>query len=265
MNIKVVPHNIYYALLYRIKDNSRKILSSNNPESLHDLRVNILKLEFVVKIFPEFIRMDKKLREELKSSRQKMGKVRDLDILLSNPNLSDSNVRKHIELQRRKIRQRLIRAVKAFSYKRLLKNVGDTPIHSGKIGKSLMAKKLFASFKKVLEWKKQMNSANDVHKTRIALKELRYMCEFSGQVYKKGLKKPLRLIAKFQNILGKRQDAVAAVGTISKLAFAKSSKNLKGFIKMEKNIIKSADKKFDKTWKRDARTIQKDLRSHLES
>jgi CHAD domain-containing protein len=54
----------------------------------------------------------------------------------------------------------------------------------------------------------------ELHSLRIAFKELRYTCEFFAPLFGGGMKEVIRSLVKFQDCLGRHQDARVAAGIL---------------------------------------------------
>jgi CHAD domain-containing protein len=57
----------------------------------------------------------------------------------------------------------------------------------------------------------------ELHSLRIAFKELRYTCEFFAPLFGGGMKETIRSLVKFQDCLGRHQDARVAAGILEGL------------------------------------------------
>jgi CHAD domain-containing protein len=252
--MKIIPAKIYHRQLDQIKANSKKVTRSDDPDSLHDLRVAVMRFELASDIFSKFIFLDQKPKDRLKSARKKMGEVRDLDVLLAGlkSGLKNPQVIKKIGKHRRSKRRKLARLLKSPSYAALLCDLGRVSIHPGGVKKSFILKELSTALGKVFRGKKQLNAAKGFHKLRIAFKELRYTCEFFNKAFKKTLVKSIAVSKEFQNLLGERQDAVTAIDMLSSLSI-KDRTGIKGFVQVKKQVIKIAEKQLERRWEEGTR------------
>jgi triphosphatase len=247
----ILPIKIYKEQLRAIRDNSKKVSSAEGPKPLHDLRVAVLRLEWALKLFPEHLPVAQGIKDKLKSARRKMGDVRDLDVLLStvDVSLNDPPIIKKIKAKQSDKRRRLIRHLKSPSYRRLLKRLGELPLKAEPLKNSMLSRKFLSCLKGVFKRKNRLAHPDDFHKLRKAFKKLRYTAEFFHPAVKK-LDKLQDASVKFQDILGKRQDAVSAIGAVSSVS-SKDPTEVNNFIRAQKCLIKGAEKKCKAKWKKD--------------
>lgn len=212
---------VLLAQVAQIKDNTAKVLRSDKPEFLHDLRVAALRANFALKFFKKSVgkRRGKMAREKLKRSRGIMGRARDLDIVLSRAG-KYPRIKKALQPRKAKARRELVKMLRSSWYKSMLDDL-----------RSLAE-----------DHKAPQARPRDLHQIRIALKELRYACEFLG------MKKAIRRIVKLQNVLGEHEDALGVVRVLSRLNTVDKTGGRGRLIKLEKHRASDAQNRFRKMW-----------------
>ena len=121
-------HRILSAELKSMRISAGKVLSSADPEYLHDLRVAASRLSFALKSFRKFLGLDEHqvIGLRLKEARKIMGQARSFDILASRadqdiPDLDLSpaeikSIRKMIRSRRAKCRRELVKMLRSAGY-----------------------------------------------------------------------------------------------------------------------------------------------------
>jgi CHAD domain-containing protein len=240
------------AQLFHLKANTRKVLHNHDPHLLHDLRGAILRIDFALKYFNKWINAKKKIREQVKNIRQKMGKVRRLDIFLSRIDKDFSRMKVKGSLQKtfRQVvqkmhdlkRKELVGVLKSSSYKNMLEEL-DVLIGYSKLPSTSPALKDI--IKRIKEaWKNKKLDSKCLHPLRILFKELRYSSEFIHN------HEQIDHAVEFQDILGERQDAISTIDLLSTLPLNKFTKLKHQLIQSEKSEVKKYENKFYKKWQK---------------
>jgi CHAD domain-containing protein len=240
------------AQFFHLKINTKRVIHSQNPRFLHNLRGAVLRIDFALSNFGQWIKDNKRIRKTLKKCLQIMGKVRNLDILLSKleedckkkkiPIEAQRMIKENFEKKYQRLRSRLIRVLHSYRYQEMLEalelliSYSKLPSVSSNIFKKV--------FNRIVKWKKRKISSKNLHSIRIDFKELRYSYEFLNS------RKYLEKVIQFQDILGKRQDAITVSDLLSRLSLKGLSKIKSSLIKLENKNIYKYEKKFYKRWKK---------------
>ncbi|MBA2727226.1 MAG: CHAD domain-containing protein, partial [Parachlamydiaceae bacterium] len=198
-----------------------------NPEVVHDMRVATRRLRAAIKIFKAILPVKaKKIGEELEKMGRVLGKKRDLDVFsefishtihAKSPALQ--KLARQIDRSQNKIRQ----VLKSKSNKRFLKTIEKLEAETTKQNILKASRKWIRNkLKKVLKIAFSMDSKvddNSLHKLRIALKMLRYTCEFFEPLFSKyicSLGSFIEKTTKLQDILGDHQDAIKGISILNR-------------------------------------------------
>jgi len=218
--------NILKNNLEKLKDNEAIFRSKYNPESIHEMRLASRRLRAAIKTFHRFLpSTSKNIHTKLKQFSAVLGKKRDLDIFSKCILLT---LKKHLisePLDIPNVIQNLIESLEKLKTK-------ATKVHTLKFSRKHIRKAL----KEVIEIAPYIDLKTDdktLHKLRISIKKLKYICEFFEPIFSKEIC-PLDLFIektrKLQTILGEHQDAIMG---ISKLVTFK-----KQFTSQEFSLIK---------------------------
>ena len=244
----------------KLIDNTADFLTTFNPEAIHDMRVATRRLRAAIKIFKEILPTKAKdIQKNLKKLGCILGEKRDLDVffefILNAVNPKSVSFKKWD----RKIDQsqeKNLLILKSKNYSRLIESLKElktvaTDKNILKVSRNRIRKKL----KKVLETASSIDSTVDdktLHKLRISIKKLRYVCEFFEPIFRKYICSLSDFIEKtktIQEILGDHQDAIKG---ISMLIRYKSKFSSEEFLKIKKNYElkkRRARNSFLKIWK----------------
>lgn len=205
--------------LEKLKNSTTDFLTTFNPEAIHDMRVASRRLRAAIKTFKGILPTKAKvIRKNLQKLGCILGEKRDLDVF-SEFILNAINP-KSVFFQKwdRKINQnqkKYLLILKSKNYSRLIESLKElktvaTQKNILKVSRSRTQKEL----KKVLETAPSMDSTVDdktLHKLRISIKSLRYVCEFFEPIFRKYICPLSDFIEKtktIQDILGDHQDAI---------------------------------------------------------
>lgn len=222
---------------YKMWANTEGTVSDLDPEYLHDLRVATRRARFALKLCRRFI--DESYRSEmtgeLKWIASALGGVRDIDIFTEKIETHFKRAETEREVAS------LIRGV--FRHRRAGKfDVLKNALNSGRYGdildRLLLVQKREGSgppdspaidvapevirqaLKKIdTTGKKKPGSFSeaDLHRLRIALKGLRYTCEFFRDFYGEGMRNVIKAIVGMQDCLGLFQDSRVAAAYLGEV------------------------------------------------
>jgi CHAD domain-containing protein len=236
-----MPKNIFLSLLDKLKSHASRILSSNDPEDLHQARVASRRLRLALSAFGKHLpRKLKPLRKDLKKFTKALGKARDLDIQLAF--LNDLKAQPHsaeitaglekislrLEENRRIKQENIIKALKQLGDKNIFKNlekhVPEINVKNDlkKIAKKQISKRL-DELLGLEKYAYQPKAAKKLHKLRIAAKHLRYALELFAPIYSKKLEPYTEISHTAQNFLGDIHDMDIWLETLPKIAKKKPS------------------------------------------
>ena len=164
----------------QIEQNARGMLSSANPEYLHQLRVNQRRLRAGLRAFRELLprRERKRLIGELRKLSPIFGAARDWDVLLGRAHVSTS-----MRSQAAKARRAALDAVQSRKFARMLKHA--RALEAAATGEPLQkfaARALDRAHRKLMkdvDW----TNARRRHAVRIRVKRLRYTAEFFADAF----------------------------------------------------------------------------------
>ncbi len=243
--------------LKRVRANTNKVLHSVNPEFLHDLRVEVLRTGFVLKLFRELTDIDKnkKIKDRLKYARRTMGQARKFDVLSFRTEndfksveiaaVKKRQIQKVIGLKRAEVRRTLVCMLRSSWYSQMLTDLGSLlHIKTKKEGKDLRNDVK----RRIIKLKRASFSSANFHKIRIALKELRYIYEFFSRYSHKRMNRTIRRIVILQDLLGEYRDAVSSIKILSQLEMSHQSLHLSRLLELESILAQKAKKRFKKVW-----------------
>ena len=206
----------------KLKDHAADFRTTFNPEAIHDMRVATRRLRATIKTFKDILPTKAKdIRKNLQKLGCILGEKRDLDVFSEfilkavNPkSVSFQKWNRKIE----KSHKKNILFLKSKNYSCLIESLKDLKTVATKknilnISRSRVRKEL----KKVLETASSIDSTVDdktLHKLRISIKKLRYVCEFFEPIFRKYICSLSNFIEKtktIQDILGDHQDAIKGI------------------------------------------------------
>ena len=191
-----------------IESNARGALASEDPEFLHQLRVNSRRLRSALRAFrPILPRKDaKRLRRSLRKLSPALGRARDWDVLAGR--LGAAGHAKRHRAARREARD----ALQSQAFAKMLRRaralqVRDSPESLAQFGAaalSHMHRKLIKAARGI-DW----SDAAQRHAVRIRVKRLRYTAEFFADAFK-GSTPYVSALKELQRILGELNDIAVA-------------------------------------------------------
>ena len=259
--------------LERIREATPGALAGRDSECVHDLRVAIRRARHALKLFPVFhadVRCHA-LRGELGRAFKALGAVRDHDVLISTLGSLCGHVHaaastrtaldSALSMLRDKAVQPMLAALRSAAYRDA---VADLSAMAGRgpacpaddAVRSFAAQAVSSVLKKTCAWREQAgrsDAAAHLHALRIALRRLRYTCEFFADVYGGAMKKAIQCCVELQEILGSHQDACVATQLLEAAAasFAGRSKVLLtcgALIQMQREKEAGCHRAFAREW-----------------
>lgn len=240
--------------LEKLKENEAEVLTSFNPDAIHDMRVAIRRLRAAFNSFKKVLPSKaKNIREMLQKVGSVLGKKRDLDIFSV---FIFQTIGKQFEKLEGKFKKKILRELKSKEYVQLIKSLEKLKVQSTKKNifkesRSQIRKALFRTFE-IGSFIDSKVDDKTLHKLRIAIKKLRYTCEFFEPLYSKYICSLESLILKaknIQDILGDHQDAMTGISLLKHFKTHFSSEEflqIKSGYELKKT---STCKAFLKSWK----------------
>ena len=226
---------------YRIWANTAGTLQNLDPEYLHDMRVATRRLRsalrFIKNYFDEYF--CEYVRNELAWLAGYLGRVRDMDVFIEtlegvrmSLNLPEGPCTTVIALLKKRHysdRRLLNSAIKSKRTIGLMERLFDFDANAFYTNKDreltlsdtaarIIRRELVRS-RKMMKNAEEARTDERLHMLRIALKRLRYACEFFSPLYDERMRKAVRIAVKFQDCLGEHQDAIVAVKRLGSLYF----------------------------------------------
>jgi inorganic triphosphatase YgiF len=228
--------DILRSCLTQISENRLAALSSNDPESTHQLRIGLRRLRSAFRLFRPVLNpvSTRPLDTMAQTIAAKAGALRDLDVLIHEivsplikdapPDVSFDNLLNDLKTVRAEsTRPSLTNSLKSAEINAFLLDLATYTECRGWLDPenfdqtALLAQPIEAQANKALakQWKKVLSygkriedlSIPERHEMRKALKKVRYGIEFFGCLYPKNTVKPfLKRMKKLQNIFGYLND-----------------------------------------------------------
>jgi triphosphatase len=213
----------------------------NDAEDLHQMRVSIRRVRAAMVVFEEALpARAPRLRQELGWLGSLLGAVRDLDVQLAQIGAwsaaADPAEREALDVvttvldeRRTKARAKLVEAMDSRRLIRLnssmesfLKHGPIKRSHSAHVPILEAAPEVVAhGYRKVVAIGDHIGEGSPpqaLHALRIRAKRLRYTVEFLEPIYKKPARAYAKRLIALQDVLGKHQDDVVAIGTLREIA-----------------------------------------------
>ena len=193
-----------------IESNARGALASEDPEFLHQLRVNSRRLRSALRAFrPILPRKDaKRLRRSLRKLSPALGRARDWDVLAGR--LGAACHAKRHQAARREARD----ALQSQAFAKMLRRaralqVRDSPESLAQFGAAALSRthRKLVKAARDIDW----SDAAQRHAVRIRVKRLRYGCEFFAPAFPAARAAPyIAALKELQRILGELNDIAVA-------------------------------------------------------
>ncbi|QRM30554.1 CYTH and CHAD domain-containing protein [Microvirga sp. VF16] len=256
--------------LSQIIRNEAPLRRSDDPELVHQMRVGFRRLDAAISLFKPMLqdRNSKAMKAELRWAGKKLGRVRDLDVLIARVRkVDDKNhglpVLEEAERQRAEAFEGLLETLSKPRFMRAILKAA-TWIESGRWltrrkPAILAARDLPAQDRGIEEfsrrWQRIRKDARQMadldgdarHKLRIRIKKLRYGVEFFTTLFpgvpaRKSRKAMLDLLEGLQDMLGKLND-IEVGRTLLDPSFEKSVQKAAGYTKRrERKLLSRAEK-----------------------
>ena len=197
------------AALEQIERNARGVLSSEDPESLHQLRVGMRRLRAALRAFRPILpeKEAKRVRDALGELSPTLGRARDWDVLLERLNAAHAAGQLIARAQRKraKARKKALRALASKKFARL----SQTALEPAATSQSLAefgAAALERAHRKLMKEARGADWKNPAerHAVRIRVKRLRYSCEFFAPAFAN--EQMISELKALQEILGELND-----------------------------------------------------------
>lgn len=244
----------------KLKDNEADFRTTFNPEAIHDMRVATRRLRAAMTTFKGVLpaKADN-IRIKLHQLDCLLGEKRDLDVF--SEFILDTVKAQSVFFQKwdRKIdrsQKKILSILKSKNYARLIGSIKELePVSTKKCILKVSRNKIRKELKKVLQTAASIDSTADdksLHKLRISIKKLRYVCEFFEPIFIKYICSLSDFIEKtktIQDILGDHQNAIKGISTLIRYQSEFSSEE---FLKIKKKFElkkRSARSSFLKIWK----------------
>ncbi len=225
--------------LAQIRGNQAGVIHGNNPESVHQMRVGLRRLNSALGLFRKPAACPPELLAELAWIRRELGAVRDWDVLagetlirIPSPKPDADGLlplRQAAAAMARKNRLQARRAVMSSRYRQCLLNLEKWVVGLDEDASDALAAPLSAFSREVLAERqdtlhrrgKKLSKANPErrHRARIAAKKMRYATDFFRSWHpSKEANAYLKTLAALQDALGWLNDVAVAQELLAQLA-----------------------------------------------
>lgn len=204
-----------------------------DPEYVHNMRVAIRRMRAALRMFSKaFVKEDRaRFNAELRWLAKVLGEVRDLDVYIdaiprylscidADPGDYDFYL-EELRARRDAARRVLLEALGSARYADFLARVqrflSTPPFSSAKVRLQAVAASGLGRFSsEVFAAGREIATEEDMHALRIAMKRLRYAVEFLRGLAPKRMGRLAKTASRYQDILGRFNDAVVACGRVRK-------------------------------------------------
>jgi CHAD domain-containing protein/adenylate cyclase class IV len=257
------------ALRTRLHAQLRAVLANDpgtrlgrDPESLHDMRVAVRRARALLRAGRPLYSNDAgALGDELKWIGEKLGAVRDLDVLLarlraeadsldSDDRVTARSLLRTLERRRTGARTALLRALTSERYLTLLdrfaQEIDGLEPSGAEATLEGIAKKELKKLRKAVRTTSADPADDELHALRKRGKRVRYAYELAGD------DAVVKRAKAFQDVLGEHQDSVVAEGTLRDLAAEAPDRAIVAgrLIERERAVRAEARSTWRNTWKR---------------
>jgi len=224
----------------RVRAHAPGTRGGRDPEALHDMRVATRRLRFAFRLFAPWMAPGRAghLRADLRRVALVLGRVRDLDVflgelpaLMNRAGLAEAErraVTAALGRKRAQGRAVLVRMLSGNRFVELVLILERAPVEPGVGGpaREEADRMLRSAARKLRAWghRADLNKPADLHRLRILFKRLRYTCEYFNDLYGGAFDGAIARFVRFQDCLGRYQDAVVASAILDGLAKAGSPK-----------------------------------------
>jgi CHAD domain-containing protein len=264
-----MPSEPIAALRARLATQLREILANDpgtrlgrDPESLHDMRVAVRRSRALLRAGSPLYRNDvSALADELKWVGEKLGAVRDLDVLLerlraeadgldSDDHVTARTLLRTLERRRTAARTALLRALSSKRYFSLLdlfaQEIDGLESSGAETTLESIAEKELKKLRKKVRATPAEPADDELHSLRKRGKRVRYAYELAGD------DAVVKRAKDFQDVLGEHQDSVVAERTLRELAASAPERAIIAgrIIERERASRVEARSAWRNTWKR---------------
>ncbi|HEU4783063.1 MAG TPA: CHAD domain-containing protein [Ktedonobacterales bacterium] len=229
----------------RISDFVEPVCDHSDVEDIHQMRVAIRRLRTMAHLLettPAFrLKRVQRLRKQLQPLADRLGGVRDLDILLETlaeyehsiesegeSSETHSSLREDIEQRREKALKRLRKTLRLPTTQRMLDQpdtIANRLVAHNKSAQQLLVRHvagsaLWSRYEAILRFETEVDGASEasqLHPLRIACKHLRYALELFSDDDDPCAQSLLRTLKEVQTHLGDLQDSVFAIALLDQL------------------------------------------------
>lgn len=220
-----MANKILKANFKKLIENEASVRIGLNLEALHNMRVATRRLRAAIKIFQRILPCKaQKIRTELQKLGRMLGKKRDFDIFsefISHTVNTKSISFLKLARRRNQLQKQILTMLESKYYASLIEMLVQlktvtTKKNILKVSRNRIRKELY----KVLEIGTPIDSQVDdttLHKLRIAIKKLRYICEFFEPIFSKyicPLGTFIEKTKKIQDLLGDHQDVITGISML---------------------------------------------------
>ena len=242
MNINKIADHILKANFEKLESNESIAQTSRNLEVIHQMRVAIRRLRAAMRTFKKILPSKaKKIRKKLLKVDHVLGEKRDLDVFCAfiRP-IVKSKSTSYLKMARQSDRaqKQILAMFKSKYYASLIESLEHCKSISAKQNiRKVAENRIRKALSAVLEIASSLDAKaadKTLHKLRISVKKLRYICEFFEPIFSKSsrsLEAFIEKTRKIQDILGDHQDAIRG---ISMLIRYKSKFSLEEFLQIQK-------------------------------
>jgi CHAD domain-containing protein len=259
--------------------NTEGTVADLDPEFLHDLRVASRRaraaLRLLVPLYGET--GCRQLWDELAWIADVLGAVRDLDVFLARfdsqlarAQASDEALLGTLRARRGAARERLLQALATERYRELVRRLREMELPADaapeqrawadRLAVEVAPGLVGRGVKRVRRWRREVGNEpteEQLHRLRLLLKRLRYVCEFFADVLGEPVARAIPPLVQLQGCLGDLQDAVVAAEALGELADGVSPSDpsarqqlltIGSLIQVQREIAASKRNSFRRLW-----------------
>jgi CHAD domain-containing protein len=263
------PGDAIATLRARLRSQLRAILANDpgtrlgrDPESLHDMRVAVRRSRALLRAGSKLYVDDvSELADELRWVGEKLGAVRDLDVLVDrlrpaveeldpDDRAGGRRILRTLERRRGRARTAMLRALTSDRYLTLLDRFAETIAQLEPSGATLTVDELARRELKKLRKRVDATAADapddELHALRKRGKRVRYAYELAGD------DAVVKRAKAFQDVLGEHQDSVVAEATLRELAVELPAEAVVAgrLVERERALRATARAAWPKAWRR---------------
>jgi CHAD domain-containing protein len=211
-----------------------------DPEELHDMRVATRRIRAALSLFGAALPVRAaRFRDEFTWIAEALGRVRDLDVQLSELERSETSLpdpdrrplqvlRRRLEADRRQAEASMFSTLDSLRYDRMVASF-TAFLRRGPLRRSAASRtpivitapdivsRRYRKADRVASGLRPGSSPEDYHRARISTKRLRYALEFTAQIYGKPARTLIKRLAVVQDLLGEHQDTRVAIARLRSL------------------------------------------------